>query len=74
MAVRRKEMVDIKSYYYKGPVLEFGRCIENNWTGSTKATSEKKARSNLVYQYKTRTGRVPASKIDLPGVIVEDYK
>lgn len=70
MVIKRREMVDTKNYHYKGPVLEFGRCIENNWTGSTKAPSEKKARSNLAYQYKTCTGRIPASKIDLPGVIV----
>lgn len=63
----------MKTYYYKGPVVEFGRCIENNWTGRTKATSEKKARSNLSYQYKFCTGRLPSSKIDLPGVmVVED--
>lgn len=57
-------------YIYKGPVLEFGRCIENNWYGKTKAVSEAKARTNLAYQYKKTTGRLPKTRIDLPGKVV----
>ena len=38
-------------YSYKGPVMEFEQCVSNNWEGTTYATSEKKARSNLAYQY-----------------------
>ena len=57
-------------YIYKGPVMEFGRCIENNWYGKTKAVSPEKARSNLAYRYKQSTGRLPRTKIDLPGKLV----
>ena len=57
-------------YTYKGPVMEFGRCVENNWYGKTKAVSIAKAKSNLIYQYKRDTGRSRNSKIDLPGALV----
>lgn len=57
-------------YVYKGPVMEFGRCIENNWYGKTKAVSEAKAKSNLAFRYKKATGRLPRTNIELPGKIV----
>ena len=36
-------------YLYDGPVMEFDNCVANRWTASTRAVSEKKARSNLTY-------------------------
>lgn len=39
-------------YRYDGPVMEFDKCISNRWQGETTASSEKKARSNLAYQFK----------------------
>ena len=57
-------------YSYNGPVLEFDRCIVNRWQGQTYATSESKARSNLVFQFKRETGRLPRTKITLPGKII----
>ena len=57
-------------YSYNGPVLEFDRCIINQWTGQTYATSESKARSNLAFQFKRETGRLPRTKITLPGKII----
>ena len=59
-------------YTYKGPVMEFNRCIANNWTGATYAESEAKARSNLAYQFKITTGRMAKSKITLPGKILKE--
>lgn len=56
-------------YSYDGPVLEFDRIIANRWQGQTYAVSESKARSNLVYQFKRNYGKVPRSKIALPGKI-----
>lgn len=56
-------------YFYDGPVKEFETCICFRWTGSTIASSENKARSNLIYQFKKQTGRSPSSKISLPGKI-----
>lgn len=56
-------------YVYDGPVLEFDKIIANCWHGETRATSEAKARTNLAYQFKMEYGRVPRSKIALPGKI-----
>ena len=56
-------------YTYDGPVKEFDMIISNRWVGSTFAVSEKKARSNLAYQYKKKTNRSPAARIILPGKI-----
>lgn len=57
----------MKLYSYDGPVLEFDRIIAEHWKASTRAESEKKARSNLAYQFKMEYGRVPRSKITVPG-------
>ena len=54
-------------YTYNGPVLEFDRIIADHWVSSTRAESEKKARSNLAYQFKKQSGRTPQSKITIPG-------
>lgn len=57
-------------YSYNGPVLEFDRIVANNWKAQTYATSEAKARSNLAYRFKKDNGKVPRTKITLPGKIV----
>ena len=57
------------TYVYEGPVMEFDRCVANKWKGETIATSESKARSNLTYQFKKTTNRVPGTRIILPGKI-----
>lgn len=57
-------------YSYDGPVLEFDRIVANHWHAQTYAVSEAKARTNLVYQFKKETGRVPRSKITLPGKVI----
>lgn len=54
-------------YYYNGPVKEFDTIIVERWSASTRAVSEKKARSNLAYQFKRQHGRVADSKITIPG-------
>ena len=59
-------------YSYDGPVLEFDKIIANRWQGQTYAVSEAKARTNLAYQFKRDYGRVPRSKITLPGKIVAE--
>lgn len=56
-------------YSYDGPVMEFDRVITNNWSASTYAPSEKKARSNLTYQFKKQFNKTASSKITLPGKI-----
>ena len=57
-------------YFYDGPVLEFDRIIANHWSASTRAESEKKARSNLAYQFKKQYGKVARSKITIPGNLI----
>lgn len=54
-------------YFYDGPVLEFDKVISDRWSASTRAESEKKARSNFAYQFKMQYGKVPRSKITIPG-------
>ena len=44
-------------YLYDGPVMEFDNCVANRWTASTRAVSEKKARSNLTYQFKKKKSK-----------------
>ena len=61
----------MERYRYSGPVKEFDRIISDNWTAETSAVSEAKARTNLSYRYKKQTGRVPASKITLPGKLIK---
>ena len=56
-------------YLYDGPVFEFDTCVNSRWKGETMAPSEKKARSNLTYQYKKQTNRISRTKIKLPGKI-----
>lgn len=57
-------------YSYTGPVMEFDRVIADNWSGKTWAPSEKKARSNLTYQFKKQFNKVASTKITLPGKIM----
>lgn len=56
-------------YSYYGPVLEFDKCVTDCWRGETMAPSEKKARSNLTYQYKKQNNKVAGTKVTLPGKI-----
>ncbi len=58
-------------YSYTGPVTMFDRCVTNCWNGETYASSEKKAKSNLIFQYKKQNGLIPASKVNLPGKLVK---
>ena len=57
----------MKVYSYRGPVMVFDKCVEHYWTGETAASSEKKARSNLAYQYKKEMGLIPQTKVSIPG-------
>lgn len=57
-------------YIYAGPVLEFDKIVANRWQGQTYAPTEARARTNLAFQFKKETGRVPRSKISLPGKII----
>lgn len=62
-------MRDFHKYTYDGPVMEFDRLLADHWKGETMAPSEKKARSNLIYQFKKQNSRIVGTKITLPGKI-----
>jgi hypothetical protein len=57
----------MNQYSYSGPVMEFDRCIAARWKASTFAVSEKKALSNLAYQFKLESRMARHMKITLPG-------
>ena len=58
----------MKQYYeYCGPVMKFNILVAEKWYGSTHAESERKAKSNLAYQYKREHGLNANVKIILPG-------
>lgn len=60
----------MRVYNYKGDVKSFSTIVSRNWTGSTRAISEKKAAANLVYQYKRQHRLASSAKITLSGVPV----
>lgn len=62
-------MEEMHKYAYDGPVMEFNRLLADHWRGETMASSEKKARSNLTYQFKKQNSRIAGTKIALPGKI-----
>lgn len=57
-------------YLYKGPVMEFDTLLTDKWEGETVAPSEKKARSNLTYQFKINNNHIAGTRITLPGKIL----
>lgn len=61
--------MDYNEYSYEGPVLEFGKIVAHKWSSSTYAPNERKARSNLAFQFKKAFNRIPSAKITLPGEI-----
>lgn len=56
-------------YTYDGPVMEFETCVASRWHGSTYAASEKKAKSNLAYQFKKNNNYISGARITLPGKV-----
>lgn len=62
--------MEYHKYIYKGPVLMFGRVIADSWEAETMATSERKAKSNITYQFKKDNHILAGTKISLPGKVV----
>lgn len=60
----------MKQYSYEGPVMVFDICVASVWRGTTYAVSEAKARSNLTYQAKKMLGKLPSTRVTLPGKIM----
>jgi hypothetical protein len=49
--------------------MEFNTLLTDHWEGETVAPSDKKARSNLTYQFKRGNNRIAGTRITLPGKI-----
>ena len=62
----------MNKYLYDGPVLIFDTCVSTRWQATTYAISERKARSNFIYQFKKQNNRTINSKITLPGKVIID--
>lgn len=60
-------------YKYEGAVFRSSpsRCVAQRWKAETYAISEKKAKTNMCYQYKKQYGLVPGVKITLPDEVTE---
>ena len=56
----------MKHYTYIGPVLNnYNKIISNKWEGETCANTDRKAISNLSYQFKKEHGLRQTAKIKL---------
>ena len=56
----------MEHYIYEGPVVNnFGQVITIKWTGETYANTDKKAKSNLNYQFKKQFGLLQTAKVKL---------
>jgi hypothetical protein len=60
-----------KLYQYDGAVLIFDRIVANRFTAQTMATSEKKARSNIAWQYRKAGNVADHIPVTLTGLIKE---
>lgn len=58
-----------QKYMYDGPVLVFDTLVADHWKGETMAPNARKARSNLSYQFKKQSNRMPGVKVTLPGEV-----
>lgn len=54
-------------YAYSGPVELFGKVIDYHWEAKTRASTSRKAKSNLAYRYKKEHGYAERTVITLPG-------
>ncbi|MBR5780390.1 MAG: hypothetical protein IKY27_00205 [Bacteroidales bacterium] len=62
---------ELHKYIYDGPVMEFDKLVAEHWKGETMATSERKAKSNLAYQFKKKNNKIASVKVTLPGKITQ---
>lgn len=60
----------MNEYRYEGPVMRFDTCVSYKWKGRTMAVSEKKARSNLTFQWKKENHCAPNDAVILPGSVM----
>lgn len=60
----------MREYQYDGPVMRFDNCVQNRWQASTMASTQAKAKSNLIYRFKKENGMSVNTKITLPGKLI----
>lgn len=65
MPGERKIMEEKKLFRYTGPVMQFGHCIGKVQGLKTYAPTEKKALSNIAFNYKKQHGLLPSARIEL---------
>lgn len=65
----KNNLIKENVYWYKGPVLVFDKLHSNSWSAMTVAPSEKKARSNLSYQYRQQCNLARSIPVKLTGEI-----
>lgn len=54
-------------YVYSGPVELFGKVIDHYWKAETRASTSRKAKSNLAHRYKKEHGYAERTVITFPG-------
>ena len=60
-----------KKFIYEGPILFYGKVLQEHWKGETWAGTRKKAMNNLRYQVNKKLGKKEWNKITLPGKLEE---
>lgn len=61
----------MEHFSYNGPVLNnFNQVITTKWEGETYANTDRKAKSNLGYQFKKEHGLLQSAKIILPNKMI----
>lgn len=66
-------MGEYSKYTYSGPVCVYGKCICNHWEACTYATSDAKAKNNLMYQFKRYAGmRASAKSVSFHNAIIKE--
>lgn len=60
-----EHMENKKCFQYTGPVMQFGKCIGKVHGLKTYAPTERKALSNIAFNYKKQHGLLPSARIEL---------
>lgn len=60
----------MKTYKYNGPVMGLNGLLEQNWKAETYAGTEKKAKSNLMHQYRRERDLANNFKVILPAKLI----
>lgn len=59
-----------KTYSYNGPVMDRSGVVDSNWKATTCAGTEKRAKKNLIDQYRKEHGIPVDQEVILPAKAV----